>query len=152
MPPGPVPTRKLTGILFPGPPLQPLVPDPALKLSPSVVNWLKAYNTEPRASNPSSRRAFAGAIEQAREWSEYYGRPVHVGEFGCFTTADNASRAHYYQAFREAAEEARDRLGHLGLEGRLPLLERKNRPPRARHAAGPLRQGPSGLSALRSHG
>jgi endoglucanase len=98
---------KLTGILFPGPPLRPMVPSPALELSPSVVNWLKAYNTEPRASNPSSRRAFSAAIEQAREWSEYYGRPVHVGEFGCFTTADNASRAHYYQAFREAAEEAK---------------------------------------------
>jgi endoglucanase len=101
------PDTKLTGILFPGPPLRPLVPDPALKLSPSVVNWLKAYNTEPRASNPSSRRAFLGAIDQAREWSEYFGRPVHVGEFGCFTTADSASRAHYYQAFREAAEAAR---------------------------------------------
>jgi endoglucanase len=101
------PDTKLTGILFPGPPLRPLVPGPGLKLSPSVANWLKAYNAEPRANNPSSRRAFSAAIDQAREWSEYYGRPVHVGEFGCFTTADNASRAHYYQAFREAAEEAR---------------------------------------------
>jgi endoglucanase len=101
------PDTKLTGILFPGPPLRPLVPDPVLKLSPAVANWLKEYNTEPRASNPCSRRAFSAAIDQAREWSEYYGRPVHVGEFGCFSTADNASRAHYYQAFREAAEEAR---------------------------------------------
>ena len=46
------PDTKLTGILFPGPPLRPLVPDRALKLSPNVVNWLKAYNTEPKASNP----------------------------------------------------------------------------------------------------
>ena len=50
------PDTKLTGILFPGPPLRPLVPGPGLDLSPSVVKWLKAYNTEPRASNPSSRR------------------------------------------------------------------------------------------------
>ncbi len=100
------PDTKVTGILFPGPPLHPLVPDPSLKLSPKVINWLKSYNNEPKASNPSSRRAFAGSIDQARQWSEYYGRPVHVGEFGCFTTADNASRAHYYQAFREAAEHA----------------------------------------------
>ena len=76
---------------------------------------------------------------------------MHVGEFGCFTTADGASRAHYYQAFREAAEQAGDRLGHLGLEGRLPLLERESRTPRARHAAGPLRQGRSGLSPLTSN-
>jgi endoglucanase len=100
------PDTKVTGILFPGPPLHPLVPDPSLNLNPSVINWLKAYNTEPRATNPSSRRAFSGAIEEAREWSDYYGRPVHVGEFGCFTTADGASRAHYYQSFREAAEHA----------------------------------------------
>jgi endoglucanase len=101
------PDTKLTGILFPGPPLRPLVPDASLKLSPSVVDWLKAYNAEPRASNPSSRQAFLGAINQAREWSDYFGRPVHIGEFGCLTTADNASRAHYYQTFREAAEAAR---------------------------------------------
>jgi endoglucanase len=100
------PDTKVTGILFPGPPLHPLVPDPSFNLNPSVTSWLKAYNNEPRASNPSSRRAFSGAIEAAREWSDYYGRPVHVGEFGCFTTADGASRAHYYQAFREAAEHA----------------------------------------------
>jgi endoglucanase len=101
------PDTKVTGILFPGPPLEPLVPDPRLKLGSSVINWLKAYNNEPRVSNPSSRHAFLGAIEQAREWSDYFGRPVHVGEFGCFTTADGASRAHYYQSFREAAERAR---------------------------------------------
>jgi endoglucanase len=97
---------KVTGILFPGPPLHPLVPDRSLTLSSSLVNWLKAYNNEPAARNPSSRLAFAGSIEHAREWSEYYGRPVHVGEFGCFSMADGASRAHYYQAFREAAERA----------------------------------------------
>jgi endoglucanase len=101
------PDTKLTGILFPGPPLRPLVPDRALHLSPSVLDWLKAYNNEPNATNPSSRKAFSGALLEAREWSDHYGRPVHVGEFGCFTTADNASRVHYYQAFREAAEEAK---------------------------------------------
>ena len=51
--------------------------------------------------------AFQGSIDQAREWSEYYGRPIHVGEFGCFTKADPVSRANYYRAFREAAEKAR---------------------------------------------
>jgi hypothetical protein len=45
-------------------------------------------------------------IDQAEEWSEYYGRPVHVGEFGCYTGADPVSRAHYYRAFRQAAEKA----------------------------------------------
>jgi endoglucanase len=100
------PDTKLSGILFPGPPAKPLVPDPSLGLAPWILDWVKKYNTLPTATNPSGRSAFQGPIDQAREWSQYYGRPVHIGEFGCFTGADPASRAHYYRAFREAAEQA----------------------------------------------
>jgi endoglucanase len=45
-------------------------------------------------------------IEEAKEWSEYYGRPIHIGEFGCFTKADPVSRANYYRTFRELADKA----------------------------------------------
>jgi endoglucanase len=100
------PDTKTTGILFPGPPKKRLAPDPALKLNRHVLDWIERYNTEPTATNPSSPRAFQGAIDQAREWSEYYGRPIHFGEFGCYTMADPVSRGHYYRAFREAAERA----------------------------------------------
>ena len=100
------PDTKLTGILFPGPPPRPLVPDPKLKLNSWVLSWVQKYNNEPTARNPSSPLAFQGSIDQAKEWSEYYGRPVHIGEFGCYTGADPASRAHYYRAFRQAAEQA----------------------------------------------
>ncbi|HEX3448120.1 MAG TPA: glycoside hydrolase family 5 protein [Isosphaeraceae bacterium] len=100
------PDTKVTGILFPGPPAKPLSPDPSLKVNSGVLNWIKAYNTQPTATNPSSAHAFQGAVDQAREWSEYYGRPIHVGEFGCFTTADSVSRANYYRALRESAETA----------------------------------------------
>ena len=100
------PDTKVTGIRFPGPPDFPLVPDPKLKLNSWVLNWLKAYNTEPVGSNPCSARAFQAAIDQAKEWSDYYGRPIHVGEYGCLMTADPVSRARYYRAFRESAEKA----------------------------------------------
>ena len=100
------PDTKITGILFPGPPSKPLVPDPKLKVNSWVLNWVKRYNTEPTATNPSSPLAFQGSIDQAREWSEYYGRPIHIGEFGCFTTADPVSRANYYRSVRELAEKA----------------------------------------------
>jgi len=100
------PDTKLTGIVFPGPPPRPLEPSPKLKLSAPLRTWVKAYNVEPTATNPSSPRAFQGALADAKEWSLYYGRPIHVGEFGCFTTADPRSRANYYRAFREAAEAA----------------------------------------------
>ena len=99
------PDPKVTGIQFPGPPAQPLVPDPSLKLNPWVVDWIHRYNTLPTAQNPSSPLAFTGELKLARAWSDYYGRPVHVGEFGCFTKADPESRARFYEAFRRACDE-----------------------------------------------
>jgi endoglucanase len=100
------PDTKVTGIHFPGPPARPLVPDPGLKINSWVMSWIKSYNKEPTATNPSSPLAFQGSVDQAKEWSEYYGRPIHVGEFGCFTKADPVSRANYYRALRESAEKA----------------------------------------------
>ncbi len=100
------PDTKLTGIVFPGPPSHPLKPGPKLKLNSWVVDWVKAYNTEPTAANPSTPRGFQGALADAKEWSLYYGRPIHVGEFGCLINADSRSRANYYRAFRETAEAA----------------------------------------------
>jgi endoglucanase len=95
------------GIVFPGPPATPLDPAPSAATNQAVLNWLKDYNTLPLEQNPSSRRAFAGKLQFAREWSDYYGRPVHVGEFGCYTSADAKSRAKYYAEFRRACEEQR---------------------------------------------
>jgi endoglucanase len=67
-------------------------------------------------SNPSSPPAFLDKIQQAKAWSEKFGRPVHFGEFGAFTKADQESRARYYAAFREALGRGGHRLGDLGLE------------------------------------
>jgi len=94
----------VTGIQFPGPPATPLIPDPNLKLKPSMANWIHRYNTLPTAENPSSPLAFESKIRYVRAWSDYYGRPCHIGEFGAFTNADPASRAHFYAAFRQTAE------------------------------------------------
>jgi endoglucanase len=99
------PDPKVTGIQFPGPPAQPVVPDPSLKLNKWVVDWIHNYNTLPADKNPSSPIAFEGKIKMARAWSDYYGRPVHFGEFGAFTTADAKSRANFYAAFRRACDE-----------------------------------------------
>ena len=94
----------VTGIVFPGPPAVPLVPNPALDLSKGVRNWLQRYNSHPRETNPSSAYAFAGKLKWAHDWSAYYGRPVYVGEFGAYERADAESRAHYYGEFRRACE------------------------------------------------
>jgi endoglucanase len=103
------PDTKVTGIQFPGPPAQPLSPDPTLKLNSWVADWINRYNLLPSEQNPSSPLAFTGELKLAREWSEYYGRPIYVGEFGCFTKADPESRVRFYEAFRRACEQ-----NHLG--------------------------------------
>ncbi len=99
------PDTKLTGILFPGPPLSRWFPIPSSSSVRRSSTGSRHTTPSPQRPTRAARCAFQAAIDQAREWSEYYGRPVHVGEFGCFTTADPASRAHYYRAFREAAEQ-----------------------------------------------
>lgn len=98
-----------TGIIFPGPPAKPLEPDMKLKPKPWVLDWIKKYNTLPTAENPSSPAAFTPQLKFVRAWSDYYGRPVHIGEFGAYTKADQSSRVNYYSAFRRAAEKL-----HLG--------------------------------------
>lgn len=101
--------RGLVGIQFPGPPATPFVPDPSFDLPPDVLNWIHRYNTLPTKDNPSSPIAFEGQLKYARAWSDYYGRPVHLGEFGCFTKADPVSRARFYSAFRHALDK--DKIG-----------------------------------------
>jgi len=100
---------KQTGIIFPGPPAQPLVPDPKLDLKPWVLEWIQNYNTLPTAQNPSSPLAFTGKLKYVRAWSDFYGRPVHIGEFGAYVKADEQSRANFYSAFRRVAEQ--EKLG-----------------------------------------
>jgi endoglucanase len=99
----------VTGIIFPGPPAKPLVPDPSLPLKFWGTDWIAQYNTQPVEKNPSSPAAFAGKLKLAQAWSDYYGRPVHLGEFGAFTKADAQSRANFYSAVRRTAERL-----HLG--------------------------------------
>lgn len=100
------PDVKVTGIVFPGPPATPLQPDPDLDLKDWARRKINHYNTLPTESNPSSPRAFLPKIEKAKAWSQAYGRPVHFGEFGAYTHADQASRARYYAAMRQALDEA----------------------------------------------
>jgi endoglucanase len=95
----------VTGIVFPGPPASPLVPAADLRLKNYQLDWIQKYNTLPTEKNPSSPLAFKDKLRYVHAWSDYYGRPVHLGEFGAFTTADPQSRANFYSAMRHAAEQ-----------------------------------------------
>jgi endoglucanase len=95
----------VVGFIFPGPPAQPLVPDSKLQLKKYQLDWIEKYNTLPADKNPSSPLAFTGKFKYLQAWSDYYGRPIHLGEFGAYTKADEQSRANFYSTFRRAAEK-----------------------------------------------
>jgi endoglucanase len=101
------PQDATVGLVYPGPPPQPIAPHPDAAATPWVVEWFDQYNSRPAASNPCGPAAFEPMLQSAAEWAAYYGRPVHVGEFGAYSTADPASRARYYADMRAAM----DRLG-----------------------------------------
>jgi endoglucanase len=96
------PDPATLGVLFPGPPPTPITP--AAGIGDYVTNWFAEYNTLPAAVNPSSPIAFQAELKTARQWSDFYGRPVHVGEFGAYTMADPVSRVNFYRAFRSTVE------------------------------------------------
>ena len=97
---------KTKGIVFPGPPPVPITPHPdALKSASWITNWFRDYNTKPTAENPCSSRAFEKNIKLAHDWGEYYGRPMHVGEFGCYVGANEESRQRFHAEFRRILDQ-----------------------------------------------
>jgi endoglucanase len=97
--------RNVTGIQFPGPPPQPLEISSNLDVKNYVRARIEKYNNLPTAENPSSAIAFTGRLQYAHDWSQFYGRPIHLGEFGAYTKADAHSRANFYSAMRQTAEQ-----------------------------------------------
>jgi endoglucanase len=100
------PMTATTNILYPGPPRGAVEPDAACTNLPYVVDWLARYNLYPAETNPSNRRHVRLQMERARVWSAYYGRPIHVGEFGCYRQVDPASRVSHLYDTRNAIEDA----------------------------------------------
>lgn len=88
------------GIEFPGPPASPVTP-PASVTAPWALDWIESYNTLPSDRNPSSPDVLARRLQKIARWAEHTGRPVYVGEFGCFETAEDETRTAYYQSIRE---------------------------------------------------
>ncbi len=104
-----MPTTKVMGIQFPGPPERPLDLSAWTDLTEQAVTFVEQYNTLPTPQNPSSPQVIDRLLQLAGLWQEYSGRPVHLGEFGAVIEADPASRARFYRAYRESLD--RYRLG-----------------------------------------
>ncbi|MEI7909096.1 MAG: glycoside hydrolase family 5 protein [Verrucomicrobiota bacterium] len=96
--------QDLHGIVYPGPPNQPYQLPDSLRDNAGLRGFVQAYNTQPAARNPCSASAMAAALDLAAEWSKVFGRPVHLGEFGCLNVGDTASRARFLRDVRTLAE------------------------------------------------
>ena len=95
------PTTATTGIIYPGPPPQPVTP----AAGATDKRWFERYNTLPSATNPSGPAAFRSRMEKVARWAATNNRPIHLGEFGAFEKADRESRVRYYRDMRKTAEE-----------------------------------------------
>lgn len=96
--------QNLKGVTYPGPPKEPLQIPASLKDNSGVCSFITAYNSLPAGQNPCSSRPVREMLDTARAWSQHFGRPVHLGEFGAHNIGDVASRGRYLHDVRTLAE------------------------------------------------
>jgi len=91
---------QTTPIYWPGPPGEPIEPVEAAQNNQWLMDWYQAYNEEPYAMNPAG----GPAIDQRLDAIAAETRPIWVGEFGVFETADIDSRIRWLTYVREGME------------------------------------------------
>ncbi|WAC21526.1 glycoside hydrolase family 5 protein [Luteolibacter sp. SL250] len=96
--------KDLKNITYPGPPATPVSLPESLKGNRQVADLIQRYNTVQGIDNPSSPQKMLLLLDAAKRWSDHFGRPIHLGEFGAIDAADAASRARYVKDVKEAAE------------------------------------------------
>lgn len=94
----------LAGISYPGPPQTPLAVPASFQENAKVRNFINDYNTTPADRNPSSSYPIGKLFDIALAWSDHFGRPVHLGEFGSHNMGDSVSRSRYTRDVRSLAE------------------------------------------------
>ncbi len=92
------------GIVFPGPPSQPLKPGPGAQSQAWVRDWLTRYNEEPGPRNPCGPAAIANQLDVAADFANGAHLPVYVGAFAAIDNADPKSRQAWTRMTRTEAE------------------------------------------------
>lgn len=96
--------NDLKNITYPGPPDSPVSLPESLKGDKNLADLIHRYNTVQGINNPSSPQKMELLLDAAKRWSDHFGRPIHLGEFGAIDAADPASRARYVKDVARAAE------------------------------------------------
>jgi endoglucanase len=93
------------GVVFPGPPPQPVAPSAAASSVAESREFFERYNSEPAATNPGGPAAIIEQMEMAKAFADRTGLRIYLGEFGAGVNADVASRARWTRTARTEAEK-----------------------------------------------
>ncbi|HXX66728.1 MAG TPA: cellulase family glycosylhydrolase [Polyangiaceae bacterium] len=114
------------GIVFPGPPAQPLEAGPGARRHAWAADWVKRYNEEPAATNPSSPARVIDELDVAHSFAERTRLPVYMGEFGVIENADPKSRAAWTRLVRTEAERRGFGWAYWDDGGAFKIYDRKS--------------------------
>lgn len=98
------PEFRTRGVVFPGPPAQPLELLPAAEQTSWVRDWFAGYNQLPLAQNPGGPKTVFDHFQLVEKYIQERGHRVYLGEFGAIDRADPKSRENYVRLVREEAE------------------------------------------------
>ncbi|MBN2197078.1 MAG: glycoside hydrolase family 5 protein [Polyangiaceae bacterium] len=98
------PAWGTTGVVFPGPPPDPVDPIAAVAAEDWAAQWFEDYNTLPIEENPGGPRAIFDHFEYVEAFVEQTGIPVYMGEFYAMDGSDLESRATWVRLVREECE------------------------------------------------
>lgn len=93
-----------TGLVWPGPPATLIEPNKAALQVDWIRSFFEDYNTKKSTDNPASKETIIRDLERAAEWGKANDRPLFLGEFGAYHTADMASRVAWTKTLRSEAE------------------------------------------------
>jgi endoglucanase len=100
------PSWTTSGVIFPGPPATPIVPDAAAQANPAANQWFMEYNTLDAAQNPSGPRTVREQIARVQAYRQASGRVVMNTEWGPQDGGDIVSRANLMRVMRQECEAA----------------------------------------------
>lgn len=100
--PGEFQTR---GVVFPGPPAEPVTPVEMGQNTEWVRNWFASYNSQPIATNSNGPSAVFDYFKLVEAYVKSSKRRVYMGEFGVTDNADPKSREEWLRLVRKEAEK-----------------------------------------------
>ena len=100
------PPYATTGVVFPGPPVTPVVPVQAAKDAAWANQWFTDYNTKPAATNPSGPATIAAQLALINAYRQTQGRAVYNGEWGPQRGGALDSRVRLVTMVRQECEKA----------------------------------------------